>query len=678
MNRQIEILAPVGGSEQLEAALRCGADAVYFGMHNFNARRNADNFDDAGLKDIIADCHVHATKVYITLNTLIKDSEMAGMHAAADLAVQSGADALIVQDLAVAAYLKKAWPGVGLFASTQMAVHNTDGVRILQDYGFDRVVLARELSLEEISDIIAKTRADCEVFVHGAHCMSVSGNCYLSAMIGGRSGNRGLCAQPCRLDWNARGRNFALSLKDLSFISHIRELEEAGVRSLKIEGRMKRAEYVASAVTACAEARCGNTPDMGSLRAVFSRSGFSDGYLTGKRDIRMFGIRTKEDVTAAKNVLSELAQLYRKENPRVPVSFELEIKEALPAVLRASDGTNTVITEGEIPEAAVNHPLTAEVLETQLKKTGGTPFFAEKIRIDLDENLNLNISKINELRRKALDGLEEKRKKLPERIRRDFQSVELPKHKVMQTEIRARFENAGQITDEADRIILPLDVIYKQQELIDQYKDRLFAEVPAMVWPQDAERTREKLEQLATRGLSDILIENIGAVLTGRRLGLRVHGGPYLNVFNSEAIKEYARIGLEDVTLSFELSFDRIKQVKGDLPRGIVTYGYLPLMKFRNCPGKGEKGCDGCTGQFELTDRMHETFPVICRDRRYSELLNCVPIYTGDKHIPTTDFETLYFTIESAEECAEILRAYRNKEKPVFRRTGGLYFRDVQ
>ncbi|MBQ1906806.1 MAG: U32 family peptidase, partial [Firmicutes bacterium] len=263
MNRSgksIEILAPVGGQEQLVAAVRSGADAVYFGLQDFNARRNAENFAGEGLKDSVAYCHLHGVKVYITINTLVKDEELAAVKKAVDTAGSAAVDALIVQDLAVAAYARQAWPGLPLFASTQMACVNEAGARQLAEMGFSRVVLARELSLAEIRRVISRTGAEAEVFVHGAHCMSVSGACYLSSVIGARSGNRGLCAQPCRLDWHLGGKDYALSLKDLSYVERLKELEAAGVASVKIEGRMKRAEYVAASVTACRDALDGRKP----------------------------------------------------------------------------------------------------------------------------------------------------------------------------------------------------------------------------------------------------------------------------------------------------------------------------------------------------------------------------------------------------------------------------------
>ena len=409
MNNYPEILAPVGGEEQLKAALRCGADAVYFGLQNFNARRNADNFNGEGLKETVRKCHEHSCRVYITVNTLVFDGELEEVYKAVDTAAGAGADALIIQDFAVAAYAKERYPKLKRYASTQMAVHNSEGVKALQKWGFDRVVLARELSHKEIKTIIDETGADAEVFVHGAHCMSLSGNCYLSSMIGGRSGNRGLCAQPCRLDCEVCGRDHALSLKDLSYMDHIEELAKIGVGSLKIEGRMKRAEYVAASVTACKNAREGKLYDLDTLRSVFSRSGFTDGYLTGKRTLDMFGYRTKDDVLAASDVLKDLAKLYEKEPQTVPVDMYLTVKAGEPAKLTVSDGSLWVSIEGSVPEKAKTQPITKESAEKNLSKLGGTMYYLGAFDAEIEDGLILPVSAVNELRRNAIAALTDAR-----------------------------------------------------------------------------------------------------------------------------------------------------------------------------------------------------------------------------------------------------------------------------
>ena len=320
-----EIMAPVGAQEQLLAAVRCGADAVYLGGKGFNARRNAANFDALDLAEAVKYCHQRGVRVYVTVNTVITDSEREELEREADYIAAAGADAVIIQDMATLRLFREKYPTIERYASTQTAVHNVDGAKYLESCGFHSIVLARELSLAEMEKICAATPLKAEAFVHGAHCMSLSGGCYLSAMLGGRSGNRGLCAQPCRLDWHCGGGDHVLSLKDMSLISHLREMINAGVTTLKIEGRMKRPEYVAAAVTACKNALEGKPYDLKTLEAVFSRSGFTDGYLMGKRDKSMFGYRTRDDVTAADNVLKSLAETYKNENPIIPVNMHFDL-----------------------------------------------------------------------------------------------------------------------------------------------------------------------------------------------------------------------------------------------------------------------------------------------------------------------------------------------------------------
>ncbi|MCR4805972.1 MAG: U32 family peptidase [Clostridia bacterium] len=676
-----EILAPVGGEEQLKAAVRCGADAVYFGLPNFNARRNADNFAGAGLKATIFYCHDADVKVYVTINTLVMDDELSGVHEAVDTAARSGADGIIVQDLAVASYAKRHWPGLPLLASTQMAVCNADGVRKLLEYGFSRVVLARELSISEIREIISETGADCEVFVHGAHCMSVSGNCYMSAMFGGRSGNRGLCAQPCRLDWRIRGRDHALSLKDMCYIPRIEELAEAGVSSLKIEGRMKRPEYVAAAVTACRQALSGAAPDIETLRAVFSRSGFTDGYLAGKRTLDMFGYRTKEDVTAASGVLEDLASMIRNTpDAKLPVEFFLEAREGQPARLAASCGDAKAESFGPVPAAAMRLALDDAQAKRSLLKTGGSSYEVWRVKCAIDPGLYLPASALNAMRREALEALDIERNRAYARKRKDAPDDPLPAYAPSErSSLRLRFEKAAQIPDvpEDAVVILPVKEIANAPELADRFAGRLCAELPPLIYgAADAEKIRSLLRGLP-KSVRDAACSNIGSVRLAQEAGFRVHGGFELNVLNSAALEECRAMGLADAILSPELAFAKMRRMRGELPRGALVYGYLPLMKCRACPGKTEKGCGNCSGLASLTDRTGAEFPLICREKKYAEILNCVPLYAGDRSRPRLDFEELYFTIETKERCGEVLALYLAGLPLDAPRTAGLYFREL-
>ncbi len=675
-----EILAPVGGREQLLAAVRCGADAVYLGAKGFNARRNAENFDEYSLTDAVSYCHTRGVHVHVTVNTLVMDDEMSALEETARQIAESGADAVIIQDLAVMQFFRDHYPSIKRHASTQMAVHNVEGVLLMQDLGFDRVVLARELSLHEIEKIHHAAKIETEVFVHGAHCMSVSGACYLSAMLGGRSGNRGLCAQPCRLNFRFGEREYALSLKDLSFIRHIQELTEAGVASLKIEGRMKRPEYVAAAVTACRDAREGGTPDIERLRAVFSRSGFTDGYLTGCRTPDMFGYRRREDVAAADRVLGELAGLYRQERQSIPIDMHLTLTEAF-SHLDVTCGTDIVHVAGAVPQAARTRPTGYDEAKRSLEKTGGTPYYLQSFSAEIAGNVMLPASALNALRRDALEKLSALRGQVRPHPYHPAPKSERPAaHITADTPaLWGRFETAEQVPNDfspLERILLPAEVLFHEPALLRKYGVRLIAELPALLFPEQEEQFTAQLEQLVPLGLQDVLTENAYGIRLAQRLGLRIHGGFGLNILNTAALEAYQRLGLASATVSFELSMQKIRLLGGLLPRGILAYGYLPLMRLRACPAKS--GCAKCDGHPALTDRRSVTFPLLCHGKTYTTLLNSVPLYLADRQTGGVDHLVLYFTNESSDTCRRVIQMFVEHAPPDFDRTNGLYYRSLQ
>jgi len=673
-----EILAPVGGEEQLIAAVRCGADAVYLGGQNFNARRNAANFAETDLAKAVSYCHARGVKVYVTINTIVLDAELSDLEEEADRIAQVGADAVIIQDMAVMRLFQRRYPTIKRFASTQTAVHNVDGARFLESIGFDSIVLARELSLDEITTICFAVSIQKEAFIHGAHCMSVSGACYLSAMLGGRSGNRGLCAQPCRLNWTSGDHPYALSLKDMSLLPHLLELADAGVDSFKIEGRMKRPEYVAAATTACRLALDGKPYDAESLRAVFSRSGFTDGYLSGKRDGEMFGYRTKEDVTGADGVLSSLAALYRNETPLVPVDLSFSLDEST-ATLTVSDGTREVIALGGAPEQAIHRALDEENARKSLEKTGGTPFYVRSFQANIADGLTLPASALNALRRQALDELLALRGQAMPHKREEFAFAPSTRyHSTFEKPaLWARFYRQEQIScaDSFDQIILPAEEI--DEALIHQFGNKLFAQLPSVLFPEDEPTFDARLEALAKSGLSAVWANNIYGIALAKRLGLAVHGGFGLNSTNTESVRFYEEQWLSSLTLSFELSMSAIKSLGVSMPRGIISYGYLPLMHLRNCPIKASIGCAACGQKGDLTDRMQVRFPVECDHFRAVALLNSVPLDIAERSMSGLDHQILYFTRESAEEIEAVTKRFLAAEKTEQAHTTGLYYRTL-
>ncbi len=673
----IEILAPVGGEEQLVAAVRAGADAVYLGGRGFNARRNASNFDGDGLKRAVEYCHGRGVRVHVTCNTLVLDREMPALYEEIKSIAESGADAVIVQDLAVMELFRRHCPEMELHASTQMTIHNAGGAAMAERLGFSRAVLARELSLDEIRLVRAGCGIELEVFVHGALCMSVSGQCYLSSMLGGRSGNRGLCAQPCRLNFSAGEREYALSLRDLSAVEYISQLEQAGVSSLKIEGRMKRPEYVAAAVTACRAAAAGEKPDMDALRAVFSRSGFTDGYLTGRRGIDMFGIRTREDVQASSEVMGSIAASYRAERQSVPVSMAAELRAGEKAKLTVSDGERRVTAAGSAPQKAQNRGLDFDRVRKSLEKTGGTPFYVSRFSANVDEGLYMSPAELNAMRREALNTLLEHRSWTePKRILGEPEQM-LPAERKKRPALRLRFERAEQIFDgagEAELIYLPLSEI--NGDIISRFGDRLAAELPRFIPAGDGTGLESRLAEFKKLGLRKCAAGNIGDIGIIDRVGLEALGGFSLNVINSRANAVLSSLGIRDTVLSFELSLRDAGRVSGECV-GIIGYGYLPLMLYRCCPMKGINGCNGCSGHEKLRDRTGREFTVLCGNRKYSTMLNALPLYIGDKNVDGVDFELLYFTLESSARCRRVWEMFRSGAKFDGERTRGLYYREL-
>lgn len=673
-----EILAPAGGFEQLKAAVRCGADAVYLGAGDFNARRNAENFSENELFSAVEYCHAYGVKAYVTLNTLIFDSELESLYKTVELIAKSGADAVIVQDAAVAEAVKKICPSLTLHASTQMAVHNLSGALLLEELGFKRVVLSREMSLEEIKAVASGTSLETETFVHGAHCMSASGNCYISAIFGERSGNRGKCAQVCRLNFKSREREYALSLKDMSYLDSLPLLKGAGVASFKIEGRMKRPEYVAAAVTSTKNALNGLPYDKSSLQGVFSRSGFTDGYLKGKITADMFGYRKKDDVTAAAPVLKALEALYKDESPRFPVNATLKLNKNEPSLLTLSSRGLTVTASGDTPEVPVKSPLTQELAEKSIKKLGGTPYYLNELEFINPASLTLPLSAINALRR---DGVSRLTKAATE-LKRDVNYAipeKAPPHTAKAQKIRARLEKLSQYSEAFEKceyISLPVDELLKNKDSINKIKAEIIAELPELLYPLEEEALGEKLKELKALGITNAAVGNLGTLKLAKSLGFTLHGGHRLNITNSRSLLFYSRLGLSSAVVSFELNARLIDALGGEIPRGHIAYGYLPLMLFRACPQKGKNGCGTCTGISTLTDRKDVDFTLLCRNKKYSVLLNSVPLYVGEKEL-NTDFEVLYFTTETKELCAKILDTAIKKAPLKGAKTSGIYFREL-
>ena len=678
-----EILAPAGSLESLTAAVRCGANAVYLGGKAFNARRNASNFSDEELRKAVEYCHARNVKVYLTLNTLVGDGELETAYDAIKSACEANVDALIVQDTGLAAMVRRVSSSMPLHASTQMSVQSIEGVRVLENLGFSRVVLPRELSEKEIKAISSQTDTELEHFVHGALCMCVSGQCLMSSVLGGRSGNRGLCAQPCRLPFgvNSKGGN-NLSLKDLSLVDELDRLSEAEICSFKIEGRMKRPEYVAAAVTACRNSLKNAVDDEidNSLKAVFSRSGFTKGYFEGKLGKDMFGIRRKEDVEGASGVLSSLQRLYDKETALLPVDFYLIFRKNEPMKLKAVCGEYSAeAVSDKSPETALNKPLSQDDLIQRISKCGGTQFYVNKAELDFEEGLNVSAGALNELRRNALSLLES------EIIKREKTEIapfllEYKPHKANDFSIHARFFKEEQIPENLcgiSRVILPIESgVQTAKELKDKGIE-VAIEIPAPVF-SNADKYIEKLKEFRNHGISLAWVCTLDGIGIAEKAGMDFATGFGMNVFNSLSLGEMQNLGATDSLLSCEINLSDASRLSGGIPRGIMTYGRIPLMLTRNCPVKNKLTCAECGSGSHLVDRMGVSFPVVCKNGA-SFILNSRPLWMADKksELRNIDFGLIYFTDENQAECARVIEAYNNNEKPEGEFTRGLYFKNV-
>ena len=683
----IEILAPVGSEEMLHAAVFSGADAVYLGFSGFNARTGAGNFDADSLKEAVRFCHARGVKVHVALNTTVYGGELASLCDAIRAVAASGADAVICQDLAVATLIGKIAPQLPRHGSTQMSVHTLQGALELKELGFTRVVLARELSLPEVEQITRHCGIETECFVHGALCMCVSGQCYLSAFLGGRSGNRGSCAGPCRLPFEANalpegkpGRLHHLSLKDNSVIDKLDQLQAIGVASAKIEGRLRTPEYVAAAVSACLAGREGRAYDRDLLKNAFSRSGFTSGYLDGKIDGTMFGIRSEADAELTKKTLPALRELYRRERSRVPVRMKLEIEEGGEKLTVTDADGNKAFAYGDFePQPARADP--TESLKRSLAKTGGTPFAAENIEVEMDEGpWFVPGSTVNELRREALDALLKKREVLRPWPVQDVELEPLPQRTLPpHRTLRARFERWDQVPEQAlsgvEYLILP---IAQADRVPREWRGKTLLELPRVMFGKLEEDTARRVAATQDAGFAGYEVSNIAHLRLCR--GLPMSGGFGLNVTNQVAAQFYADNGLGSVLILPETKDSDISTIAPThagkpVPTGVLVYGHMPLMVTRACPLQNIHDCAHCDKTGVLTDRKAKKFPVRC-GMGVRTIYNPVPIYMGDKPgALTVDYGVAYFTLESREEAAAILDSIRQHAPFEGEFTRGLYFK---
>ncbi len=678
-----EILSPVGNREMLLAAVRVGADAVYLGAKDFNARRNADNFDYNSLKEAIDYCHIRGVKVYLTLNILLKDSELDSALSLAFDAYNMGIDGIIIADMGLARLLHKNLPELPLHASTQMTVCHKDALLPLKEAGFCRVVAAREMSKAELSELCERAKEldmEIEVFVHGALCMCMSGQCLLSALLGGRSGNRGLCAGPCRLPFDdGFGNGYSLSLKDLSLLDHIDELSKMGVAPFKIEGRMKRPEYVAAA-TAAVYGMLNNGYIEKDLKDcaqnVFSRSGFTDGYFTGNTGKNMFGMRTKDDVAAASDTYPFLHEMIRRERSSIGVKITAEIKADSPIKITISDGVNNVSVTGTSPEKAIKVPISKESVISCLSKLGSTPYFVREISVILDNNLSVRASVLNELRRNACEELDKKRCYINRNSKKVEYSHKSGENKSIKPVYWLSLPDLSLLPDSLSQVAAVILPIEKKHDLSKLKGDILpIADISRA--GLFGEQLKSYLEKAKVQGFKAVMVNNIGHLPAVLESGLTAFAGMGMNIYSSASLSQTEDLSFIGAVISPELSVKHLNSISSKGTKICFAYGRLPLMLTKNCPAS-LNGCQGCKRDRFLTDRKGVKFPVACR-MGYSELFADRPIWLADrKNEFNTDVFLLSFTFETKQEINDILNSYINGDTCKTSFTRGLYYRGVE
>ena len=694
----MELLAPAGSMEALRAAVCNGADAVYLGADTFNARMNARNFSAADLQEAVVYCHVRGVKVHLTLNTLVLDREMPRAAELIRMAASCGVDAFIVQDLGMVSLCRQLAPDVPIHASTQMSIHSLEGVLEAAALGCSRVVLARELPAEEIAHICKKSPVEIEVFVHGALCMCYSGQCYLSSVIGRRSGNRGQCAQPCRLPYGYgrfESTRYPLSLKDNCLAGELDELRRMGVASIKIEGRMKRPEYVAIVTRAYRTVLNGGKltqADLQELETAFSRQGFTDGYFKGQTGSDMFGRRQESEDTA--DLFASARATYEQgETQRIGVRFYAMIHRGQPARLAVEDPDgNLCRTYGPVPEQAVYRSLTAQDLEQQLKKTGGTPYLCTSVRSSLDPDLMLPASVINAMRRDVIAELTAKRGRAEKPHLNAYD--EPPRYDGISGEpqLTVAVRTADQITSrmlsmKPTVLYVPLSELVEHPELRQRVgvETQLAAILPRVIWSGELVPIARQLRTVYDMGVRQVLAGNLGQLHIARAAGFAVRGDFGLNIVNSRAMRYLREQGLDSQLLSFELTLPQIRDISKAVPAEVLIYGRLPLMLMENCVIKNRTGTCTCqTGTVRLVDRVGEEFPIVkdpgtCRN----VLLNGKKLYLLDKKDAFRGMGLwalrLQFTTENPSEIDKVLMDYQGRA--VFDAgsyTRGLYSRGVE
>lgn len=720
MEKKIELLSPVGDFECLISAVQNGADAVYFGASKFNARMNSTNFEGDNLKKAIEYAKLRNVKTYLTLNTLIKNDEFEEAVKVLEYAYECGIDGIIMQDLGLARYAIKNFPDMEIHASTQMTAHNVDGVEALKKLGFKRVVLSRELNINEIKNIHEKTNMDLEIFIHGALCISYSGQCLMSSIIGQRSGNRGKCAGTCRLPYELVNKNddkvidkgYLLSSKDVCTLDILPQIIKTGAMSFKIEGRMKTPEYVGIVTSiyrkyidlALSDKEYKvDEADRKLLMQVFNRGGFSTGYLNGKLGKDMMykekpnhigikigkviaynpnkghvKIKLEENITlgdsirinesscktselmdgninlktanlgkivtlgrikgkikvgdwvyktVAINIENEIKQICSKENIKRKVIGHIKIETGNNVKLSIIDKETKIEVSvlGDTVQEAKTVEIDNERIKAQIYKTGGTVFEIEDLEIEKSKNAFIGVKELNELRRKALEELEEK---ILDSFKKDKKKLEKIDDAIFEEERNNKVKTSlllNFINDEynytklenIDKIYVPITELILKNKLeklkaITNVTDT-YIYMPNILRDEHKNIIYKKIEEIIKDyKIKGFVISNLSQIEELKHYNLELLGNYTLNVYNNNTIKELKEMGLSSITISPEINVTEVYGIKTDLNKEFIVYGRLPLMTSEYCPIGTFKNCIGscAKGEYVLKDRMNFEFPI--------------------------------------------------------------------
>ncbi len=693
----LELLSPAGSPEAVIAAVQNGADAVYMGLGIFNARRGAKNFSDEEFERAVRYCRIRGCKVYVTMNTLVGDRETEQAAALARRVSELGADAILVQDLGLLSVLKRTVPDIPLHASTQMSIHNLAGVEAAAEMGLTRAVLARELSFEQIKFITKHAPIETEIFVHGALCFCHSGQCYMSSLIGRRSGNRGMCAQPCRMEYSLGGRledSHPLSLKDNCLIDRLREIEDAGVACVKIEGRMKRPEYTGIVTGIYSriikERREPTAEEMQTLTDAFSRQGFTQGYFNGDK-ADMFGVRAETDKTGEKLFSDARREYMGREERRVPIKLYAVVNagEAVKAAAMDDRG-NKVVAFGAEPQKAIRQAISAETLSDRLGKTGGTPYYCEDTQSRVQSGLYLSASEINELRRKLVTALNERRAAPPARRSLPMPAMPTGQNAVTDPVMIYQVRLADQLTEELadtrpDYIYIPVKVMHDNFDLVRVFKERgavPVAVLPRVVTDDEAAELFTMLRTLFDMGINEALVGNLGHIKLARKAGMKLRADFGMNVFNSYSMDMIRMMGFLSATASFEMRLAQVRDLIKCVPTELIAYGRLPLMVSDQCVISHSLGSCSCQTPAQLSDRMGSSFPVMREPDHRNVIFNSRKLFMADKNDELCGIGLwgirLMFTTEGARECVQVAKRYKGEgDYQPNDLTRGLYYRGV-